>query len=72
MFLLLFLASSIYFLVGEYVDGLIMLAFVVGICMTEFIQENKTDKAIEELNKLSAIDITVIRNGKEIVIDSEK
>lgn len=49
-----------------------MLAFVVGICMTEFIQENKTDKAIEELNKLSAIDITVIRNGKEIVIDSEK
>lgn len=72
MFLLLFIAASIYFLVGEYTDGLIMLIFVVGICTTEFIQENKTDKALEELNKLSSLDITVIRNGKKIIIDSKE
>ena len=72
MFLLLLIAASVYFIVGEYSDGIIMLVFVIGISFIEFIQENKTEKALEELNKLSAINIKVIRNNEEIIISSDQ
>ena len=72
MFLLLIIAASIYFIVGEYRDGIIMLIFVLAICLIEYIQETKTDKALEELNKLSALNVKVIREGKEEVISSEE
>lgn len=72
MFLLLLIAASIYFIVGEYADGIIMLIFVLGICTIEFIEESKTEKALEELNKLSALNVKVIRNGKKEIISSEE
>ena len=72
MFLLLIVAASVYFVVGEYGDGIIMLIFVVAVCSIEFIQEAKTDKALEELNKLSSLNVRVIRNGKKEVITSEE
>lgn len=70
MFLLLIIASSIYFILGEVSDGLIMLFFVLFISGIEFIQERKTDRALDELNTLSSLNIKVIRNGKEMVVDS--
>ena len=72
MFLLLIIAASVYFIVGEYGDGIIMLVFVVAVCFIEFIQEAKTDKALEELNKLSSLNVNVIRNGKRMVVSSEE
>lgn len=72
MFLLLIIAASVYFLVGEYGDGIIMLVFVIGICFIEFIQESKTDKALEELNKLSSLNVRVYRNEKEEIISSDE
>lgn len=71
MFLLLFGAASIYFLVGEVTDGIIMLCCVLFVSGIEFFQEQKTDKALEALNTLSAINIRVIRNGEIIVVDSK-
>lgn len=71
MFLLLFGAASIYFLVGEVVDGVIMLCCVLFVSGIEFFQEQKTDKALEALNTLSAINIRTIRNGKIVVVDSQ-
>ena len=72
MFLLLIIAASVYFIVGEYGDGIIMLIFVLAVCTIEFIQEAKTDKALEELNKLSSLNVKVIRNGKKEIINSEE
>ena len=71
MFLLLLIAASVYFLVGEYGDGIIMLIFVLAICLIEFLQETKTDKALDELNKLSSLNVKVIRAGKKLIIKSE-
>lgn len=71
MFLLLLIAASIYFFLGEVTDGIIMLVFVFFVAGIEFVQERKTDKALEVLNTLSALNITVVRNGKETVIDSK-
>lgn len=71
MFLLLLVTASIYFILGEVTDGIIMLGCVLFVSGIEFFQERKTDKALEELNTLSAINIRVIRNGKTQVIDSK-
>lgn len=71
MFLLLLGAASIYFIVGEPTDGIIMLCCVAFVSGIEFFQEQKTDKALAALNTLSAINIRVIRNGKIIVVDSK-
>lgn len=72
MILLLVIAGSVYFVVGEFDDGAVMLISILGICIIEYLQQKKTDKALEELNKLSAIDVTVIRNGKKEQIDSKE
>ena len=72
MFLLLVIAASIYFVVGEITDGLIMVASIVGIWLIDFFQSQKTDQALSELNKLTALNIKVLRNGKIKNIDSKE
>ena len=71
MFLLLIITASIYFILGEISDGIIMLCFVLFISSIEFIQEQKTDKALEALNILSSLNVKVIRDGEITIIDSK-
>lgn len=71
MFLLLLITASIYFILGEVSDGIIMLILVSFVSGIEFFQSQKTDKALETLNTLSAINIDVIRNGQRIAINSK-
>jgi len=70
MFLLLIVASAIYFVLGEARDGIIMLVFVVAIITIDVIQEWKTDKTLDALKELSSPHIKVIREGKETEISS--
>ena len=70
MFLLLMIAATIYFILGEPRDGIVMLVFVVGIIMIDIIQEWKTDKTLNALKDLSEPRIRVLRNGKKIEIPS--
>ncbi len=70
MFLLLLVAATIYFLLGEPRDGIIMLIFVVGMISINVIQEWKTDKTLNALKDLSAPHVTVIRDGREQTIAS--
>ncbi len=71
MFLLLIVAATIYFILGEPRDGGVMLVFVVGIISIDVLQEWKTDKTLNALKDLSAPHITVLRDGKEKMIASE-
>jgi len=70
MFLLLLVAAGIYFILGEPRDGAIMLLFVIGIISIDVIQEWKTDKTLSALKDLSAPQVKVIRDAKEITIAS--
>lgn len=72
MFIFLFVAASIYFLVGEFTDGVIMVLCVLFVCGIEFFQEQRTDKALEALNKLSDINIRVIRDGRQVMVSSKE
>ena len=70
MFLLLLIAATIYFFLGEPRDGAIMLIFVVGIISIDIIQEWKTDQTLNALKDLSAPHVQVIRDGKQQTIES--
>jgi len=72
MFLLLIIAATIYFVLGEPRDGIIMLVFVVGIIMIDIIQEWKTDKTLNALKDLSEPRITVLRNSEKVEIPSSE
>ncbi len=70
MFLLLIAASTIYFVLGEVRDGLIMFIFIFGIIIIDIIQEWKTDKTLNALKDLSEPKIKVLRNNEKILIPS--
>lgn len=68
MFILLIIASLIYFVLGEPRDGIIMLIFVIAIIMIDIIQEWKTDKTLKALKDLSQPKVKVLRDGKKVEI----
>ncbi len=70
MFLLLLIAATIYFFLGEPRDGAIMLIFVVGIISIDIVQEWKTDQTLNALKDLSAPHVQVIRDGRQQTIES--
>src|SRR3970282_510755 len=72
MFLLLVLATSIYFITGEYGDGIFMAVAIVLVSTISLYQESRSRNAIELLKKLSQPKSKVIRNGEVVEIPSEE
>ena len=64
MFLLLLTATSIYFITGEYGDGIFMTAAIVLVSTISLYQESRSRNAIESLKKLTQPKSKVIREGK--------
>lgn len=72
MFLLLVAATTIYFITGDYGDGIFMAAAIVLVSAISLFQESRSHNAIESLRKLSQPKSKVIRNSKLIEIPSEE
>lgn len=56
---------------GDYIESIIIIAIVVFNAIMGLIQENKAEKSLEALQKMSAPVCKVIRNGKQVVIPGE-
>jgi P-type Ca2+ transporter type 2C len=76
MFLLLILAGTIYFVLGDIGEGVMLLGFVVVVMGITMYQERKTERALEALRDLSSPRALVIRDhvprriaGREVVRD---
>ena len=65
MFILLIICGSIYFVLGDYSEGGILLSWVFIIILMTFYQHQKTEKALETLKQLSSPRALVIRDGEE-------
>jgi P-type Ca2+ transporter type 2C len=68
MFILLVACGSLYLVLGQLQEGLMLLGFVFVIMGIEFFQEKKTEKALDALKDMACPRALVIRNGKEIRI----
>lgn len=68
MFILLVVCGTLYMLLGDIQEGLMLLGFVFFVMGIEFYQEKKTEKALEALKDLASPRALVIREGKTIRI----
>ena len=69
--LLLLGCALIYGLIGEPVDGLILLGFVAGIVLLDGLQQHRSQRALAELARLSAPLAHVRRLGQELELAAE-
>lgn len=72
MLILLFAISIIYVIVGDYGEALFMFVAIVAVSGISFYQDNRSKKALEELEKLNEPLSTVIRNSQVEKIPSHE
>ena len=70
--MLLLGATLLSILIGEVLDAITILAIVIASAGLGFYQEYRAEKALEALKKLTAPTATVLRDGREVVIDARE
>lgn len=68
MFLLLLTCGTLYIVLGDYQEGIILLSAIFVIIGITFYQYQKTERALEALKNLSSPRALVMRDGKEMRI----
>jgi len=68
MFILLVGCGTLYLILGDFNEGLMLLGFVFFIMGIEFFQNRKTEKALDSLKEMASPRALVIRDGEEIRI----
>ncbi|MCJ7613213.1 HAD-IC family P-type ATPase, partial [Candidatus Bathyarchaeota archaeon] len=68
----LIVASALAGLLGEITEAVILIAIMLANTLLGFIQERKSEKAVDELRKYLSYTAMVVRNGKIIAIDTSK
>lgn len=71
MVILLLIASSIYFITGNFGDGVFLAIAIVLVGSISLFQDSRSRKALENLKKLTHPKSKVIRNGNVVEIDSQ-
>ncbi|MDP4129877.1 MAG: cation-translocating P-type ATPase [Bacteroidota bacterium] len=72
MFLMLLLACTLYFILGEPKEGILMLVAMIFVAAISFYQEVKSSRALNALIQFTESKVTVIRDGREKVIATEE
>jgi len=71
MMALIFITAIIYFFIGEKLDGVILIFSLFPIVFFEYLQENRTDKAIEALDNIMIDHCRVYRDGEIVEIETK-
>jgi Ca2+-transporting ATPase len=70
--LMLIAATVISFLIGETVDAVTIAVIVILNSVVGFVQEYRSEKAMEAMKKLTAPKAHVMRNGDETIVDARE
>ncbi|MFM9911675.1 MAG: cation-transporting P-type ATPase [Chitinophagaceae bacterium] len=71
MFILLIIACSLYFILGEISEGTMMLVAMAIVAAISLYQEVKSTNAVRALRQYAEPKVCVVRDGKELIIDAE-
>ena len=71
MFILLFIACAVYFIVGQFQEGFIMLAAILIVSGISIFQDYRSRNAVQALKKLSAPHANVMRDGQLVQVVTE-
>lgn len=69
---LLVVASVIAFILGDRIDALVIWGAVVANVLVGFVQEQRAEKNLASLRKIVRVQARVIREGREMVVDSSE
>ncbi|WP_304518239.1 HAD-IC family P-type ATPase, partial [Cecembia rubra] len=72
LFIILLVASAVYFFLGETTEGIIMLVAIALISGISIFQENKSRNAVNALKRLSSPKAKVYRDGSLITLPTEE
>lgn len=70
--IMLLIATGISFAVGETADAVTIAAIVVLNSIVGFVQEYRSEKAMEAMRKLTAPKARLMRNGKEVIVPAKE
>ncbi len=72
MFILLVIACSLYFILGEISEGIMMLVAMTLVTTISLFQEMKSTRAVEALNKFTEPKVALIRDGVTLSVAAEE
>jgi P-type Ca2+ transporter type 2C len=72
MFILLLSACIIYFIAGQYQEGIIMLVSIFIVAGISLFQEYRSKNAVQALKKIAAAKARVLRNGMAVAVNTDE
>jgi Ca2+-transporting ATPase len=70
LIVILLVATALSVAIGEIVDAIVIIAIVLATAILGFVEEFRSEKAVEALKKMTAPTTVVRRDGKEVKIQS--
>jgi P-type Ca2+ transporter type 2C len=65
IYLLLAISASIYFILGDMMDGIVMISFVIFVIGIDLFQDIRTGNVLKKLKDITSPKVAVIREGKK-------
>jgi len=72
LIIILLIATALSIVIGEIIDAIVIIAIVLATAILGFVEEFRSEKAVEALKKMTAPAAIVLRDGKEVKIPASE